>query len=135
VLQLLARTIEERGGQVPCSRAELVHLRGIGLYTASAVLAVVFGQVEALVDVNMARLLGRFFGSLAGSGRSRDRSLQTLSRLVVGGEDSLRVNWAVLDFAALACRSRRLLCQECPLRSRCQYFSANANPNANLLPL
>jgi A/G-specific adenine glycosylase len=108
-----------------------VQLLGIGPYTASAVLAVVFGQVEALVDVNAARVLGRFFGSPAGPGRSRDRSLQALSRLVVGGEDSLRVNRAVLDFAALVCRARCPLCQACPLRTRCQYFGANAD----LLPL
>jgi A/G-specific adenine glycosylase len=118
----LAQSIEERGGVVPCSRAELEQMRGIGPYTASAVLATVYGRAEPLVDVNMKRLLGRFFGAQVGSESRRNPSLQALSYRLVSGADSLRVNWAVLDFGALMCRARHPLCQECPLRTGCQFF-------------
>ena len=104
---------------------------GIGPYTASAVLASVCGRVEPPIDVNMAWVLGRFFGSQTGSERSRNLSLQALLCLVVIGEDSLRVNWAILDFAALVCKARCSLCQQCLLRTECRYF----NGNTTLLPL
>lgn len=62
-LQRLAQSIEGRGGVVPRTRTELERLPGIGPYTASAVLAIVCGRAEPLLDVNMARVLGRFLGS------------------------------------------------------------------------
>src|SRR2546421_1649029 len=65
--QHLAQSIEANGGVVPRTRRELERLPGIGPYTASAVLAIVYGQAEALLDVNMARLLSRFLGSSEGA--------------------------------------------------------------------
>ncbi len=122
-LQNLAQSIEERGGAVPCSRAELERLRGIGPYTASAVLAIVYGQAEPLMDVNMTRLLERNFASPPGASGSRQRLLRALALRLVSGGQSLQVNWAVLDFGALVCRARYPLCSECPLQARCQYFT------------
>src|SRR5258708_19186821 len=61
--QQLAQSIDANGGVIPRMRAELERLLGIGPCTASAVLASVYGRAEALLDVNMARLLGWFLGS------------------------------------------------------------------------
>jgi A/G-specific adenine glycosylase len=118
----LAQSIEERGGAVPCRRTELERLRGIGPYTASAVLAIVYGRAEPLLDVNMARLLGRFLGAIAPAEESSKRTLHALALRLVNGKRSLAVNWAALDFGALVCRARRPLCPQCPLRTRCQYL-------------
>jgi A/G-specific adenine glycosylase len=123
LLQHLAQFIEERSGIVPSSRAELERMRGIGPYTASAVLAIVYGQAEPLVDVNTSRLLERFFGSSGDTQGSRQRLLHALALCLVGGERSLEVNWAALDCGALVCKARRPLCLECPLQARCQYFT------------
>jgi A/G-specific adenine glycosylase len=60
--QQLAQSIEANGGGVPHTRTELERLPGIGSYTASAVLAIVYGRAEPLLNVNMARLLRRFLG-------------------------------------------------------------------------
>ena len=120
-LQHLAESIEERGGAIPRTRAELERLRGIGPYTASAVLAIVYGRAEPLLDVNMARLLGRFLGSSGRTEAGSKRSLNAFALRLASGKPSLEVNWAVLDFGALVCRARRPHCQECPLRARCQH--------------
>ncbi len=112
----------KQGGELPCSRRGLECLPGIGPYTASAVLAAVFGLEEPLVDVNMARVLGRFFGTGACNSSVRDASLHTLAFHLVRGERCLSVNWAVLDLGALVCRARNPLCQKCPLRQECQFF-------------
>ena len=118
VLLSLARAVEERGGAFPASRRELEQFKGVGQYTASAVLSVAYGKEEPLVDVNTARVLGRFFGfrSLPDVG---DPHLHALARRLTVGEKSLSVSWAILDFAALVCRARRPLCQRCPLSVSC----------------
>ena len=126
--QQLAQSIEERGGIVPRSRAELERLPGIGPYTASAVLAIVYGRAEPLLDVNMARCLWRFFGSPEPATQGSKRWLQALALRLVSGKRSLQVNWAVLDFGALVCKARGPLCRECPLRARCQYAGTPPRP-------
>ncbi|GHO73266.1 hypothetical protein KSD_10370 [Ktedonobacter sp. SOSP1-85] len=131
VLRQLAQSIEERGGTIPSSRAELERLRGIGPYTASAVLAIVYGRTEALLDVNMARLLVRFFGPIGLSGKERSRSLHRLASLLIEGEHCLQVNWSVLDFGALVCKARRPRCQECQLKVECWYARTQITPTSD----
>ena len=119
--QQLARSIEARGGVLPRTRQELERLPGIGPYTANAVLALVYGRAEPLLDANMARLLRRFLGSSECVGASPGRTLNALALRLVRGRRSLAVNWAALDFGALVCRPRSPRCPECPLRTRCVY--------------
>ena len=122
VFHHLAESIEERGGAIPRTRAELERLRGIGPYTASAVLAIVYGRAEPLLDVNTARLLGRFLGSPGHTEAGSKRSLNAFALRLVSGKRCLEINWAVLDFGALVCRARRPRCPECPLRTRCRFL-------------
>ncbi len=130
-LRRLARILEERNGLVPGTRRELERLPGIGPYTASAVLAIVYGQAEPLLDANLARLLGRCFGMVPyWAPGSRNRLLQALARSLVNAERSLEVSWAALDFGALVCRPRRPLCAACPLRSGCAFSRSQASPSA-----
>ena len=117
--QQLAQSIEANGGLVPRTRTELERLPGIGPYTASAVLAIVYGRAEPLLDVNMARLLERFLGSSELAGARPGRTLQALALRLVRSARSREVNLAALDFGALVCRSRRPRCPQCPLRTRC----------------
>ena len=121
--QHLAQSFEAHNG-VPGMRKELERLPGIGPYTASAVLAIVYGRAEPLLDVNMARLLGRFLGPPEGIEARPRRALHAHALRLVRSKRGLEVNWAVLDFGALVCRARRPLCPECPLRIRCEYARA-----------
>jgi A/G-specific adenine glycosylase len=119
--QQLARSIEAHGRVLPRTRRELERLPGIGPYTASAVLAVVYGQDEPLLDANMARLLVRFLGSSELDGGKPKHQLYLLALRLVRSKRSLEVNWAALDFGALVCRPRSPSCPECPLRTRCAH--------------
>jgi adenine-specific DNA glycosylase len=103
--------------------AELKRMRGIGPYTASAVLAIVYGQAEPLVDVSTSRLVERFFASSGEARGSRQRLQHALALYLVNDERSLEVNWTALDCGALACKAGHPLRSECPLRARCQYFT------------
>src|SRR5947209_14302727 len=97
--QQLARSIEAHGGAIPHTRQELERLPGVGPYTASAVLALVYGRAEPLLDANMARLLRRFLGSSElDGGKPKHHRLYLLALRLVRGKRSLEVNWAALDF-------------------------------------
>lgn len=117
----LAEVVEKNGGELPCSRRDLERLPGVGPYTASTVMVAVHGLHEPFIDVNMTRVLSRFFGLQACDSSVRSAFLYSLALHLVSCECCLSVNWAVLDLAALVCRARSPRCQECFLRGKCQF--------------
>lgn len=127
IFRNLCQAIEERKGTIPVTRSELERIKGVGQYTASAVLAIVHGQREPLVDVNMARVLGRFFGRHIPSDVRDDPYLQVLSRYIVNTKDCLQINWGILDLSALICKVAHPLCQECPLKLKCHFARSQSD--------
>ena len=119
ILQRVAQIMVEHGDDALATRLDLEQIKGIGQYTASAVLAVAYGQPEPLLDVNMARVLERYFGSRTRADIRDDPYLHALARRVVRGENSLHVGWAILDLGALICKPARPACPACPLRKTC----------------
>jgi A/G-specific adenine glycosylase len=122
----LANEVEKNRGVLPCSRRDLERLPGVGPHTASATMAAVYGHHEPFIDVNMARVLSRFFCIQSCDSNIRSAFLDSLAFHLVRCERCLSVNWAVLDLGALVCRARDLLCQECPLREECRFLSESS---------
>lgn len=121
ILLRVARAIRNNGDTVPSTSIELEQLKGIGQYTANAILLLVHGQAVPLLDANMARVLERYFGPRTRADIRDDPFLHALAREVVRGRGSVEINWAVLDLAALVCKPGKPLCPECPLRRRCEF--------------
>lgn len=121
----LARAILSCRGELPSTRAALEQLPGIGQYIAGAFLTAVCGEAEPLLDVNMARLLERFFGPRHRSDIRDDPYLQGLSRRVLrqGASSPLNLNWAMLDLASAICKKGIPHCSACPLTAGCLWFS------------
>ena len=68
-LQSIAREAVARyGGQLPSDEATLLSFKGIGAYTAGAVMSFAFGKRAAILDTNVARVLFRVF---VGRGRAQ----------------------------------------------------------------
>lgn len=125
-LNNLAKEISEFGEHLPKSRNELETLPGVGQYIASAILLLCHGEPEPLLDVNMARVLERYFGPRKLADIRYDPYLQDLSRRVVNCKDPVSMNWAILDLAALVCTKRNPKCSSCPLNDKCSF--ANGGP-------
>ena len=51
--------VENYGGEVPNNRKEISTLKGVGPYTAGAVLSIAFGIPEHAVDGNVMRVISR----------------------------------------------------------------------------
>ena len=72
-LQSIAReAVEKHGGRLPDDEETLRSFKGIGAYTAGAVLSFAFGKRAAILDTNVARVLFRVFVGDGRSGRARD---------------------------------------------------------------
>jgi len=120
-LKRLAQQLAIRGGRFPRTREEIEALAGVGQYIANAVLTICHGERQPLLDVNMARVLERYFGPRNLADLRYDPYLQRLAAEVVDVEDCLSVNWAILDFAASVCKTRGPLCASCPVFQGCAF--------------
>ncbi len=118
-LKQLSKELVQRGGRWPEEREAIESIPAAGQYVASAVLLFVHDRAEPLLDVNMARVLERYFGPRQLADIRYDPYLQALARLVLDGVDAREVNWAILDFAAIVCTARNPGCWTCPTRKTC----------------
>lgn len=122
-LHNLAVEMVKRKGKLPRDRAELESIPFMGQYIANAVELIIYKQPSPLVDVNMSRLLERYFGKRKMADIRYDPYLQKLSYKVVNHKKTKEINWAILDFAALICSKRSPKCNICIFSRKCNYFN------------
>lgn len=119
----LSAEMAERNGRFPKTREEIEKIPAIGQYIANAVLMFCHGQPQPLLDVNMARVLERFFGPRKLADIRYDPYLQQLAKDVLPKMKFREFNWAILDFASLICRVKKPFCRKCCLSRRCRYLT------------
>ena len=106
---------------VPSGWTDLTSLPGIGHYIASTVRCFGFGLPEVIVDTNTVRLASRITGEPLSFSHHRSRRVrQAVASILANGTAACaRDNYALLDLASLICRTRKPLCDRCPVVSGC----------------
>jgi A/G-specific adenine glycosylase len=126
-LHAIARESMSRyGGRLPSDPETLLSFKGIGEYTAGAVLSFAFGQRAAILDTNVARVLFRVFvgrGDLKAHGTKRH--LWEVSRAVLPRRQVFDFNQALMDFGATLCTARKPKCLVCPMQADCAAYPFN----------
>jgi len=114
------RIAEEFNGRFPDTYSQLLSLKGVGDYTASAIASIAFNLPHATVDGNVYRVLSRFFGiptpidSLKGS-----KQFKALAQELLDPDQPGAHNQAVMELGALICTPKRPSCDLCPLEKKC----------------
>lgn len=126
-LHAIAReSVERYGGSLPSDEPSLRSFKGIGEYTAGAVLSFAFGQRAAILDTNVARVLFRvFIGRGDAKAHATKRRLWEISRTVLPHRHVFDFNQALMDFGAMVCVARKPKCLLCPMRRDCAAFPFN----------
>lgn len=120
-LYKLAQELKRRKGRFPKERNQVAELPSMGQYITNAYELFVLQKKSPLLDVNMARLLERFFGKRKQRDLRNDPYLQTLAYRVVNIEQSKLLNWSILDYASLICKIRKPKCDNCLISKKCKY--------------
>jgi len=114
---------EEFNGIFPDSHRELLKLKGIGDYTASAIASICYGEPQPVVDGNVFRVLSRVFGietpidSTAGQ-----KEFKILAQELIDTKHPGEFNQALMEFGATHCTPKRPKCEGCPLQKKCVAF-------------
>ncbi len=111
---------EDLNGNFPKTYNELLCLKGVGDYTASAIASFCFNEATPVVDGNVYRVLARYFGveTPINSGAGQ-KEFKLLAKKVMSVKDPATYNQAIMEFGALHCKPQNPLCDSCPLSGSC----------------
>ncbi len=123
-LQSIAREAVTRyGGTLPADRETLLSFKGIGEYTAGAILSFAFRRRAAILDTNVARVLFRvFLGRGEPKAHAVIKHLWLVSAALVPRARAFDFNQALMDFGAMACTARKPQCLICPMAKFCRSY-------------
>jgi A/G-specific adenine glycosylase len=109
--------VEQHDGVVPDDLGLLRALPGIGPYTARAVRVFAYEHDDAVVDVNVARVLAR---AVVGATLPPSATQDVADNLVPSGRGWLW-NQSIMEIGAVACVARQPACGRCALSAQCQW--------------
>jgi A/G-specific adenine glycosylase len=110
----------EFNGEFPSTYTEIIKLKGIGDYTASAIASICFNEPTAVVDGNVYRVLSRYFGIKTAINSSAGiKEFKALAQTLIDETQPGAHNQAIMDFGALHCKPQNPLCETCPFANSC----------------
>lgn len=113
----------ELKGQFPNNYKDLLKLKGVGDYTASAIASICFDEATAVVDGNVYRVLSRYYGIDTPINSTKGiKEFKTLAQSLIDTEQPGTYNQAIMDFGSMQCKPQSPNCHECPLSSSCVAF-------------
>lgn len=120
------KVVNDLGGHLPRTAAELAKLPGIGPYTAGAIASIAYGENAPIVDGNIIRVLSRL-RLLSADPKQRETvkiHWKLAESLVACGQQPHIFNQALMELGALVCTPKQpVMCSGCPLREECLAYA------------
>jgi A/G-specific adenine glycosylase len=112
---------KELKGKFPNTYEDILGLKGIGPYTASAIASFAYGLPQAVVDGNVYRVLSRYFGiDTPFDTTEGKKQFSELAQELLDKTNSAGYNQAIMDLGATVCTPGASAdCPNCPLRKKC----------------
>jgi A/G-specific adenine glycosylase len=118
--------VNELNGKFPDNYANLLKLKGVGDYTASAIASICFNESAAVVDGNVYRVLARYFGIHTPINTTKgNKEFKQLAQELIDKKDPATFNQAIMEFGATQCKPQSPDCTVCPFINSCIAFNEN----------
>jgi len=118
--------VNELYGEFPKTYKDLLKLKGVGDYTASAIASICYNEPTAVVDGNVYRVLSRYFGIDTPINSSHGiKEFKKLAQSLLPKDKIGDYNQAVMEFGATQCKPSQPDCDVCPLNKKCIAFQTN----------
>jgi len=119
------KVVNVYNGKIPDNIHELKKLKGIGPYTAAAIMSIAFQKPHAVVDGNVLRVFSRYFGiSDDIKNRETKNEIQHLAEIIIPQSNAGDFNQAVMELGATVCHPSYPECTHCPLSDTCIAFKS-----------
>lgn len=118
--------VKELDGKFPDTFDQIIKLKGVGDYTASAIASICFNQVTAVVDGNVYRALSRIYGIDTPINTSKGfKEFKTLGQQLIDPKQPATFNQAIMEFGARLCKPKNPDCNSCPFNTICVALQKN----------
>ncbi|HWL12482.1 MAG TPA: A/G-specific adenine glycosylase [Ureibacillus sp.] len=125
--------VEKYNAVVPDNRHDISKLKGVGPYTAGAILSIAYNKPEHAVDGNVMRVLSRVLYIKEDIALPRTRKVfEEAVEMVIDEQHPGDFNQALMDLGAMICTPTSPKCLLCPVREYCTAFSEGV---ADQLPI
>ena len=125
--------VNECNGKFPSTYTELIKLKGIGEYTASAISSICFNERRAVLDGNVYRVLSRFYGiDVPVNNHFGKKFYMDYAQKLAPKKSCGDYNQGIMDFGSLMCKPKAPLCDKCILEKDC---IASKMKNINYFPV
>ncbi|MBM7650589.1 A/G-specific adenine glycosylase [Neobacillus cucumis] len=123
-LQSAVKEVREKyNGEVPNTPKQIAELKGVGPYTAGAILSIAYGIPEPAVDGNVMRVLSRILSIWDDIAKPSSRKIfEKAVRDLISHDDPSSFNQALMELGALICTPTSPSCLLCPVREHCKAF-------------
>lgn len=107
-------------GVFPSSYKELLHLKGVGEYTAAAIASFSYNEVVPVVDGNVFRVLSRYFDIESDIALpATKKEFTNLAHELMPKDNPAIFNQAIMEFGALQCVPKSPNCSICVFNDSC----------------
>ncbi len=118
-LHKCAKTIyAEYNGIFPTSETDLIHLPGVGIYTAAAISAIAFDKKANVVDGNIERIFSRV-GKIEQEFPVAKKTCFEIANQYLPQNRFGDYAQALMDLGALICKPKKPDCAACPVNKYC----------------
>ncbi len=122
--------LESYGGIVPDNRHEISKLKGIGPYTAGAILSIAYNKPEHAVDGNVMRVLSRVLNIHDDIALPKTKKIfEAAVAELIDPENASSFNQGLMELGALICSPTSPKCLLCPVREYCTAFNEGEPEN------
>lgn len=113
----------ELEGVFPSDFNEILKLKGVGDYTASAIASFAYDLPYAVLDGNVFRVFSRFLGIKTPiDSTDGKKEFKLITQQFLNKKEPGRYNQAIMDFGATQCVPANPNCEACPLNKKCVAF-------------
>lgn len=111
---------QELNGTFPKTYKELLQLKGVGEYTASAIASFCYKEPKAVVDGNVYRVLSRVFGiDTPINSTDGQKIFAELAQSLISHDEPDSYNQAIMEFGARQCKPKNPNCEICIFNNSC----------------
>ncbi|WP_103865213.1 A/G-specific adenine glycosylase [Aquimarina sp. I32.4] len=124
---------DELKGVFPSTYNDLLKLKGVGDYTASAIASICYNEAVPVVDGNVYRVLSRYYGIDTPINTTKGvKEFKELAITLMDHEQPAEYNQAIMEFGALQCKPQSPYCIICPIQDSCDALKEG---RVQLLPI
>jgi len=123
LLKTAKNIVNDYNGIFPDTYNEVISLKGIGPYTAAAILSIAFNKPYSVIDGNVLRVMARYLAiKKPVADVSAKKEIASYLSSQIDKKKPGTFNQAIMEIGALVCKPGKPSCEKCPLSRDCKAY-------------